>query len=54
MLNWTFLEHFIDASSTQVDPGKIQTIVRLPAPINRKYLKRMLGMVNYLGKFSAK
>lgn len=37
----------------QVDPGKIEAIVKLPAPKNRKDLNRLLGIVSYLGKFSA-
>ena len=39
------------SGGTQADPDKIQAIVEMSAPENKKDLKRLLGMVNYVGHF---
>ena len=49
----TFLGHVIDQSGIHADPEKITAIKDFPIPVDRSALKRFLGMVNYLGKFSS-
>ena len=46
-----FLGHEIDADGTRPDPAKVSAIHKLMAPKNVQELKRVLGMVNYLGKY---
>lgn len=46
-----FLGHLIDQSGVRPDPDKVEAIHQLPPPENVQELKRVLGMVNYLGKF---
>ena len=47
-----FLGHVIDEAGIHPDPGKIQAIQKLPVPTNVTELRRFLGMVTYLSKFS--
>lgn len=46
-----FLGHLIDQSGVRPDPDKVEAIHQLPPPENVQELKRVLGMVNYLGRF---
>ena len=46
-----FLGHLIDQSGVRPDPDKVEAISKLPPPENVHDLKRVLGMVNYLGRF---
>lgn len=46
-----FLGHLIDQSGIRPDPEKVGAIQQLPPPGNVQELKRVLGMVNYLGRF---
>uniref|UniRef100_A0AAR2LI10 ribonuclease H n=1 Tax=Pygocentrus nattereri TaxID=42514 RepID=A0AAR2LI10_PYGNA len=46
-----FLGHLIDRSGVRPDPEKVEAIKQLPSPQNVQELKRLLGMVNYLGKY---
>lgn len=46
-----FLGHLIDHSGVRPDPDKVEAISQLPPPRNVQELKRVLGMVNYLGKY---
>lgn len=46
-----FLGHEIDANGMRPDPAKVSAISELPAPGNVQDLKRILCMVNYLGKY---
>lgn len=46
-----FLGHIIDQSVVRPDPEKVGAIQQLPPPKNVQELKRVLGMVNYLGRF---
>lgn len=46
-----FLGHVIDASGVRPDPAKVEAIRGLATPGNVQDLKRLLGMVNYLGKY---
>lgn len=47
-----FLDHIIDQNGIRADPEKVQAICRLDAPQSVSELRRFLGMVNQLGKFS--
>lgn len=46
-----FLGHLIDHTGVRPDPEKVEAISQLPPPQNVQELKRVLGMVNYLGKY---
>uniref|UniRef100_A0A3B3I785 Gypsy retrotransposon integrase-like protein 1 n=1 Tax=Oryzias latipes TaxID=8090 RepID=A0A3B3I785_ORYLA len=46
-----FLGHLIDKSGVRPDPEKVEAINQLTPPQNVQELKRVLGMVNYLGKY---
>ncbi|XP_063063818.1 uncharacterized protein K02A2.6-like [Engraulis encrasicolus] len=46
-----FLGHLIDGEGIRPDPGKVEAIEQLPPPTNVPELKRVLGMVNYLGRY---
>ena len=47
-----FLGHVINESGIHPDPDKIQAIKKMKTPTNVKELRRFLGMVTYLSKFS--
>ena len=46
-----FLGHLIDQSGLRPDPDKVEAIHQLAPPGNVHELKRVLGMVNYLGRY---
>lgn len=46
-----FLGHLINQSGIRPDPGKVEAIQQLPPPTDAQELKRVLGMVNYLGRY---
>lgn len=46
-----FLAQLINETGVQPDPEKVDAIRQLPPPQNVQELKRVLGMVNYLGRF---
>lgn len=48
----TFLGHAISAQGIEVDPGKIKVITEMPTPKDVPDVRRFLGMVHYVGKFS--
>ena len=48
----TFLGHLIDENGIQADPEKTSSILQMKPPTNVPELRRFLGMVNQLGKFS--
>ena len=48
----TFLGHVIDANGITADPEKTKAIVEMNPPTNIPELRRFLGMVNQLGKFT--
>ena len=50
----TFLGHIVSGEGVEVDPEKVRAITEMIPPSNRTELKRFLGMVGYLGKFSAR
>lgn len=47
-----FLGHVIDCNGIRADPDKIRTICKMEAPRSVSDLRRFLGMINQLGKFS--
>ena len=47
-----FLGHVIDRAGIQADPDKTSAITQMPPPTTVTELRRFLGMVNQLGKFS--
>ena len=47
-----FLGHIIDRTGVKADPDKNQAITRMEAPSSVSDLRRFLGLVNQLGKFS--
>ena len=47
-----FLGHVIDETGIKADPEKTSAIRQMQAPTNVSELRRFLGMVNQLGKFS--
>ena len=49
-----FLGHLIDREGIRADPEKTSAILQMEAPTNVTELRRFLGMVNQLGKFSAR
>ncbi len=46
-----FLGHLINQSGVRPDPEKVEAIRKLSPPTNVQELKRILGMVNYLGRY---
>ena len=47
-----FLGHVIDQDGVRPDPDKLSAILEMDAPTNLTQLRRFMGMVNQLGKFS--
>ena len=49
-----FLGHVIDKEGVRPDPNKIAAVLEMTPPTNITQLRRFMGMVNQLGKFSRK
>ena len=49
-----FLGHVIDQNGIKADPKKVQAIQEMRTPENVSDLRRFIGMMNQLGKFSPK
>ena len=47
-----FLGHLLTEQGIQPDPEKTAAISNMPPPANVKELRRFMGMINHLGKFS--
>ena len=47
-----FLGHVISSSGIEADPEKLQAVADLQPPQNVQEVRRFLGMVNQLSKFS--
>ena len=47
-----FLGHVIDRNGISADPSKVTAIAKMKSPENISELRRFLGMVNQLGKFT--
>ena len=48
----TFLGHVIDESGIHADPNKTTAIINMCPPTSVSELRRFLGMINQLGKFT--
>ena len=46
-----FLVHKFTANGVSPDPGKVQAVMKMEHPKNKKDLERFLGMCNYLSRF---
>ena len=46
-----YIGHKPTAEGIKPDPQKIDVIVNMPEPHDKKGVQRLLGMVNYVGKF---
>ena len=46
-----FLGYIISKDGVRPDPGKVEAVVKMAEPTNVAELRRMLGMVNFLGKY---
>ena len=46
-----FLGHIINKNGISADPEKVHAITELPPPTNISELRRVMGMINQLGKF---
>ena len=47
-----FLGHVVSGGTIGADPAKVEVILNLDPPTDKKGARRFMGMVNYLGKFS--
>ena len=47
-----FMGHIISANGLKADPTKIQGIQEMPTPSSKQDVKRLLGMANYLQRFT--
>ena len=47
-----FLGHIVSARGIAIDPSKLDAITSFPAPEGVPELRRLLGMVNHVGKFA--
>ena len=43
--------HLVTENGVQPDPGKVKAIVCMPAPFDKEWVRRYLGLVQYLSKF---
>ena len=46
-----FLGHIISKDGIRADPKKVKAITEMPEPTNVAELRRVLGMINFLGRF---
>ena len=46
-----YMGHVITAAGLQPDPEKVQAIIEMPRPENKKGVQRLMGCVTYLSKF---
>ena len=46
-----FLGHVINKAGISADPEKVRAVTEMPAPTNVGELRRLMGMINQLGKF---
>ena len=47
----TYIGHKLKQEGIKPDDVKVRTIEDMPAPTDKKGVERLLGTVNYLGKF---
>jgi hypothetical protein len=46
-----FMGHILTGDGVKIDPGKVEAIVKMPAPTSVEEVQRLNGFVNYLAKF---
>ena len=46
-----YIGHLLTAEGLKPDPAKVEALLKMPKPEDLPGLKRLLGMVQYLGKF---
>ena len=47
-----YMGHLITAEGVKPDPAKLEAIVQMPQPDDKKEVQRLMGMINYLQKFA--
>ena len=47
----TYIGYILSSKGIKPDPSKVQAIIEMKSPQDKKELQRFMGMVNYLGKF---
>ncbi len=47
----TFLGDKLSGRSVEPDKSKIQAILHMPSPVDENGVLRIIGMVNFIGKF---
>ena len=47
----TYFEHVFSADRLSPDPEKVKAISELQTPMNVPELRRVIGVINYLGRF---
>ena len=52
--NITFMGHRISSTGIEIDPERIKSIEKFPAPTNVSKLRTFLGMVNFISRFIPK
>ena len=48
----SFMGHLITSKGLRPDPAKVESVQNMPIPSNKQAVRRLLGMVNYLQRFS--
>ena len=49
----SYVGHFISVGGLKPDPAKVEAILRMPPSKDMQGLRRLMGMVNYLQKFTS-
>ena len=47
----TYLGHNISSEGISTDKEKVRAITEMPPPEDKKGVERLLGVINYVGKF---
>ena len=50
----SFLGHLVTSDGVQIDPEKVEAVLKKPKPENVEGVRRFCGFVNYLSKFLSK